>query len=313
VSVFATPRYVLYALAACTLLSFSHARAQVGDGPRAYFPPPIDTNLLSVYGMRVEGNSTLASGVVVKAFDLKVDLAVLQYTRTKELFGRYVSLSAILPYGTIDPRLQVGSSSPDRKQTGWSDASLLMTVGLINLPPFNREEWVKFKPGFSAGGLIQLNLPTGKYDPDRLVNIGANRYSLRLGFVGSFVLGESLLDSRLTTFDVIPSVIFYGDNDEAFGGGTIEQSALFSLEGHVTHNFNKALWGSFDLLALSGGKTTTDDVSNDNKQESLALGATIGLNLSKQFAMKASYGKVVHRNDDGLDGDQFRLNLSYLF
>jgi hypothetical protein len=41
------------------------------------------------------------------------------------------------------------------------------------------------------------------------------------------------------------------------------------------------------------------------------MGATIGVQFSKQFGLKLSYGKTIDRNDDGLDGDFARLMLVY--
>tara|TARA_B100001741_G_C16524447_1_gene586376 strand:+ start:1360 stop:1647 length:288 start_codon:yes stop_codon:yes gene_type:complete len=38
------------------------SQADIGDGPRAYLPPPIDTDVFSLYGMKVSGNSMIGSG-----------------------------------------------------------------------------------------------------------------------------------------------------------------------------------------------------------------------------------------------------------
>jgi hypothetical protein len=108
-------------------------------------------------------------------------------------------------------------------------------------------------------------------------------------------------------------VTFFSANDDLLGADRKSQAALFRLEGHVTHNLNKAVWIGVDALYTSGGSTTTDGRDDDNSQSSLEMGATVGVNLSKNAALKATYGEVVSRNDSGLDGRGFRLVATVLF
>ncbi len=60
-----------------------------------------------------------------------------------------------------------------------------------------------------------------------------------------------------------------------------------------------------------GGETKTDGQSNDNKQRSFNMGATLNVQFSKSLGLKLSYGETVDRNDDGLDGEFVRLTLTY--
>ncbi len=88
---------------------------------------------------------------------------------------------------------------------------------------------------------------------------------------------------------------------------------MFKIEGHVTRNLNRALWIGVDTVFTAGGSATTDGIKDNNSQSSLELGATAGLNLSKSFLLKATYGGVVARNENGLDGSGFRLVATALF
>ncbi len=65
-------------LSILTLLS-QYSYADLGDGPRAYLPPPIDTNVFILNAIQVSGNSMLDSGVVLPDLDLDIDLLVAQY------------------------------------------------------------------------------------------------------------------------------------------------------------------------------------------------------------------------------------------
>lgn len=288
--------------------------ADIGDGPRAYFPPPVNTNVFTVFGMQVEGNSMLNSGIVNPDLDLDVDLLIAQYTRTMSINDRYVSFTVVQPTGDLTSTITLPNAPNFKNQTnsdGLGDTQILVSMGLYNLPPLTKATYKSYKPTFAIGGLARMTLPTGEYDENKSANLGANRYSLQLGSPITFGFGESFLDPHLTTFDLLPSVTFFGDNEEPFGADTISQSPLYKFEAHLTHNFNPGLWASLDGIYAYGGETKTDGEYEDNKQRSLNMGATLGIQFSKSLGLKLSYGKTIDRNDDGLDGNFTRLMLVY--
>jgi hypothetical protein len=309
-----TPKTILsLAFFGCLLLASPEAKAQVGDGARAYLPPPVNSNVLTFYQVQLNGNTPAANDIVVPRLSATTDISILQYTRSFDLWGKYVSTAAVLPYstfsGTVDTRLGPRPVS----QSGWGDASLIATIGLKNLSPWNKEEWYKVDPGFFAGGVLQWTLPTGEYDPTRVVNIGSNRHSLRAGGVFYYFFGKTFHDPNLATLEFIPSVTFFSDNSEIFGGGSKSQAPLLKLEGHVTKNFNKNFWASFDFLGMHGGETQTRGVDNDNGQNALGVGITLAGVYKGALTAKLTYGKIVARSDGGLDGDSLRFNLNFVF
>lgn len=296
------------------LLISCNAFSDIGDGPRAYLPPPVDTNIMTLYGMKVSGNSVLDSGLIQPNLNLDMDLMVGQFTHTMEILEHYTSFSVIQPFGKLTsnvklthlPQIEMDSTSK-----GLGDTQLLFSLGLYQLPPLTRDTYKFYKPEFAVGGYTRLTLPTGKYNQGQSANLGSNRYTLQFGAPITFGFGESFLDPRLTTIDLLPSVSFFSENTEPYKATSTKQDMLFKLEGHVTHNFNSALWGSIDGIFMYGGETTKDGEKQNNKQKSSNLGLTIGLQFSKQLALKFSYGKTISRNDSGLDGDFSRLALTY--
>jgi hypothetical protein len=306
------------ALALASALVAATPALAIGDGARAYQLVPAGSNIASGYGIFLDGNSSLDPSTAASNASIAIDVAALQFTRQISVGGNASGLFAILPVGRVDgeaivkrplrpPVTLSGDSS------GLGDIQLGAVIGLVGSPSLPIPQYVAFQPGFALGALARVTLPTGAYSADKAINLGANRWVVQVGAPMGYYLGTSMLDPALMTFELLPSVSFHGVNGDPFGADRQTQAPMFRLEAHVTRNLNRALWIGVDAIASSGGKTTTDGISDDNGKSSLELGGTVGLNLSKSFALKATYGGVVARNSNGLDGSGFRLVGTLIF
>jgi hypothetical protein len=293
---------------ACT----SDVQAQ-GDGPRAYFPTPTGTNTFAAYGLSISGNTVLGSGLVDRSASVDTDILALQYTRTIDVAGRSSGVFVIAPVGSVSGTVAGRFGKLDGESEGLGDLILGGVFTLTGVPSLSKENYASFDPGLAVGVLTKLTIPSGDYSQTRALNLGANRWSLQLGIPVNYYFGSSFLDPNLTVVEVLPSITVFSDNSSAFGGGSLSQDPLFKIESHVSRNLNQAIFVSLDGLWTYGGNTKTNGASNDNKQNSLSMGASLGLNLSKTTSIKFSYGKVVSKNDSGADGDMFRLSFSKLF
>src|SRR4051812_45666098 len=90
------------------------------------------------------------------------------------------------------------------------------TIGLVNAPALTPQGYVQYQPGFSASAVGRVFAPTGAYDSSRILNLGGNRWTFEAMLPMSFIMGSSLVDPTLTTFEVIPSVQIFGDNNKPF-------------------------------------------------------------------------------------------------
>ena len=70
----------------CGLLLAAAAGAQ-GYGPRALQLVPENSNVVTVYGVALNGNQSIEPGSVVKGSDIDVTLGIAQYTRAFRLPG----------------------------------------------------------------------------------------------------------------------------------------------------------------------------------------------------------------------------------
>lgn len=306
------------ALLAIAAASAAVPALAIGDGARAYLLVPEKTSILAANGLFLNGNSSLDPATAVRRADIAIDVVAMQFTQSIKTGNNASGLFVIVPVGRVEGNLTLDRPlrpplELNGKSSGIGDIQFGGVFGLVGSPSLPIPAYVRNKPGFALGALVKVSAPTGDCDESRAINLGANRWNVQVGAPMGFVVGNSMLDPELATFELLPSVTFFTANGAPFGSDSTQQSALFKLEGHVTRNVNKALWVGFDVLYTAGGSTTTDGIDNDNSQSSLELGGTVGMNLSKSFALKATYGAVVARNANGLDGSGFRLVATGLF
>jgi len=296
-------RLMLAAMVSVLMSAGAHAQ----DGARAFHLLPENTNVISLTATHVhterDGN------------DFGATVVTPSYQRSIDVFGNAGTLLIGLPVGSLSASLAtpLGSVELDT-DPAQGDLFLGAMLGLIGSPTLSPMDYAQYKPGFRASVAARLFLPTGDYDSSRFLNLGGNRWSLQASLPISYVLGDTMIDENLTTFEIMPVVQIFGDNDDPFGpAGVVSQDPLFALEGHVTRNFGRTLWASLDGTYKRGGETSADGVANGDAQESLSLGATLGLSLSPSLALRFSYDEVVHSNVANSATRSFRATSAFRF
>ncbi len=284
-----------------------HAHAQ-GEGARAYELSPVGSQTLDVYGMFGRGDFDFDPGApVAGGAELTVNGGILEYARVFALAGKAGTFLASLPFGEARGSISAGTAMRTDSSSGIGDLQLTGAFGIAGSPALSEKEYEAYRPGMAVSLLTRLYLPTGAYERTSPVNLGRNRWAVQLGVPVAYYLGDSFLVPSLTSFELIPSLIGYFDNDEPASGRRSHQAPLIQLEGHLTRNLNHIVWVSLDALLAEGGETTTDGVSDRNRQRSVALGATGSVAVSEVVAATLSYTQEVSRNKSGVSGHVIRL------
>ena len=301
-------------VAAVLLLVIPAASALAqGDGPRVYQIIPAGTHVATIYGLFTRGNQSVDPASIIEAGDVAVDVAIVQYVHPTTLGNHVGGAFVVLPLGEVTGTIRIPGSTFTGSSSWIGDTLFGWVQNIVGPPPLTGKEFATRKPGFTFGALAKLTTPTGEYSPEKVINLGANRWSYQLGTPITWYLGRSFVDPKLTTFELLPTVTFYTPNGDPKGADTTEQRPIFRLEGHVTRNLTQALWVSFDATSVYGGETATDGVDDDNYQRALMLGGTANLTLSRSVSVKVTYGEVVRRNDGGPDGQMFRVSGTLVF
>ena len=288
------------------------ARAQ-DDGARLYMMVPDGLRIASVRGHLLRSNLAVDPGLVSEDRDLDTKLVVFQYVEAIRVAGGQSFYFLVLPASRIEA--EVGPPAGDRSEavSGLGDAQLGFVLGVHGTPALSPEDYAAHRPGLAVNLMGKIFFPTGRYSEARNINVGANRFALRLGVPVVYAIGERMADPRLTTIELMPTVTFFGENDDPTGAAErTKQEPLFILEGHLTHGFSKDFWASLDLLWRRGGEVETDGVEGENSQRALSLGATGTFALGPRASLRLSGGGVVSRNEHGPNGWMLRAILGFV-
>jgi len=279
----ATPRACV--LLGCLLMAFA-ARSQELE-PRAYAPSPVGTNIaLVAYGYQ-SGDVLFDPALPfsdVKAF---VNSAVPGYARTFDLGGRLASVGAAIPYVWASVGGDVFEQRQEITRSGIGDTRLRLVVNLFGAPALPPSEWRTRKPKTTLGFSLVVQAPTGQYSPDKLINIGGNRWAFKPEFGLSYPW-------RRWTFEGAAGVWLFTNNTAAYPG-TVERSQdpLYSFQGHIGYTVRPGLWVAADATYYAGGKTYANGVAGDTRQANSRAGVTASVPLGRRHAIKASFSSGV--------------------
>jgi len=273
--------------------------------PRAYWPAPTGTNVLSLAYQLSTGDIITDPSLPVVGVDSTLNYAQATYQRSFSLAGRTSTLQLNLPYtwGTTEGVLEGQYRRRDLRDM--ADMRARLTVNLKGAPAMTPEQFraLLSNPELLIGASLLVQAPTGGYDADRLINAGTNRWSAKpaVGMIWPAAPGW-LLEAELGAW-------LFGDNDE-FVGQVREQEPIVSSEFHLIKLIRPDLWISLDLNYYVGGKTRVDGVERADLQRNSRLGATLVYPFLRQHALRASASTGIV-TETGTDFEMFSLAYFY--
>ena len=252
--------------------------------PGAYSRAPIGTNLVLItYGYQT-GDILTDASLPLRDVNVEMNSAVLAYSRTFSLFGRQANIGGAVPYvfGTVQGT--VFEESLKVRRSGLADARIRFSANLIGSPALRPREFAAAKRKTVVGVGVTVVVPTGQYDPARLVNPGTNRWAFKPE------IGISKPAGRWT-FEAAAGAWLFTDNKNFFGGRRRAQDPLLSLQGHVIYTFRPRMWISAGGTYYNGGRTIVDDVANFDRMSNSRYGATFSYPLNNRHSLKFALSK----------------------
>lgn len=277
------------------------------DNARDWQNLPTDLNLLFGYYSKVDSNTPIDTSLPIDGLSLNADLYIMRYARSFGIDGRSSAIQLIQPYADVEASLDNARVlTGTRHNSGMADTQVVFVHNLFGGPALSKEEFAGWTPETFLTGALWVTAPTGDYDKDKLINLGANRWVFKPELAFGTPIGPTWLELN-------GWVSLYGDNDDYQGDGTLEQRPLYALEGHYSYTFNPALWVSLDGTWSKGGETEINSVNQDNEQENTLLGASLGFMLSPQFGGLVAYTDTVSEQSGSPDVNTWTFRLQYLW
>ena len=254
--------------------------------PRAYTVSPLGLNFAFLGYSRTTGDLVFDPAVPITNADAKINGAVVGYYRALGFFGRNANVRIIVPYAWGHVTGEVFEQATEIYRSGLADIRAQFAVNLYGASAMSRREWAAFRRGTNLWASLTMSAPTGQNSPNKLINIGSNRWAFKPEVAATQVLGR-------WTGELYLGALFFTDNP-TFYPGTVNraQAPMGVYQGHVIYNFRRNLWLSLDGTYYHGGHTTLDDVSKDDNQSASRLGATASWTVTPSHSVKIQYTRV---------------------
>jgi hypothetical protein len=265
---------------AALLLLFELSAVQAQDlEPRAYSNIPVGLNfVLAGYGYTA-GGVLFDPAVPLENANIKIHGSVFAYARSIKIGGMSGKIDMILPYAWLSGTADFQGQPVSRVVSGFGDPRIRMTLNFIGSPALPLSGFKDYKQELIVGASLQIFMPFGQYDPDRLVNIGTNRFTFKPELGISRTVGHLYLEAS-------GGAAFYTINHEFYQGKTRSQHPIGSVQGHVIYTFKRGIWTSLDGTYYWGGSTTVDGVEGNDLQKNTRLGFTFALPLNIHNSLK---------------------------
>lgn len=280
--------------------------------PRFYWHSLTGGKAVPVIGMFVNGNANPLdpSRHVTANAKIEATIVLTGFAQTFKISERAATLAILVPVGNISSEVFLGNQPIIDNANGFGDPMLEFDINIIGPKAIkNIPDLIRYEPGFSLDLLVDLAIPIGKYDNTQSLNLGQNRWYGRLASPIVWQIGP-WIPSRRTTLEFTPSLWMFSDNTD-FVGSTLSTDPMFALESHLTRDFHKDLWGSLDMILMTGGKASIDGVSG----ESLNMtggGFTLGYHINDNLQFTLGYMTSLNDNDPtDLRMDSFKISLVF--
>ncbi len=248
-------------------------------------------NQLELVYAYAHANASIDTSLIVPGAEANINQGTAGYTRYFSFVRRLAWVEAGVPLAGLDG--SVTGTNLHVSSTGDGDSSYQLAMLLKGGPALSVAQFANYKTTTSVGMSLTITAPTGLYHPDRLLNLGSNRWSFKPEIAVSYPFGRK----QKWELDGYVNAFFYTDNASYHGLETLRQQVLPGLEGHISYSFTSRLWASLDTRYSFGGDTYVNGENQNNAQQNFILGSELNVSLSPQNSLVLEFVKaMVHQN-----------------
>jgi hypothetical protein len=267
-----------------TLLSFAigvcAAPAAANDvQPLLYQNVPVGTSFWSLGFSNSRGEVTVDNSIPVRDAEGDINTYTVSYARALDLGGRSALLTVVLPYVDLAfEGLFLGQpASTDR--VGRGDPRVRLAVNLYGAPALDLDEYRAWQQRTILGASVEVSMPLGRYQEERIINIGSNRWSMTAQLGGSHRIGPFTVEGAV-------GGVWFTDNTDVLGSGRLSQDPMGVVRASARWHFGRGAWLGAAVLYTNGGRTTIDGLERDDELDNWRSGVAVSVPLSARHRIQ---------------------------
>ncbi len=212
---------LLRVLAATIVMGGQNTHAQELE-PRAYANLPVGLNFLQIGYAYTWGEVLFDPVIPLENVEAKIHRAFLAYVHALNVAGKSGTFRFVLPYAWLSASGDLEGGTRRRNVSGFADPTLGFSINLIGAPALSAKEFANYRQNLNVGVSFFFRPPLGRYDSDRLANIGTNRWAFRTETGLSKVLGRWIVESIL-------GATFFTENNNFLIDRIRDQAPIYSF------------------------------------------------------------------------------------
>jgi len=294
-------------VAALLLLCWANISFSQDTEPRRWAQIPTGVNFAGAAYGYIDGDIFFDPLLLIEDATFEMHQTGLFYMRTLGVMGKSARLDFTLPY--IAGRWEgiVDGEFVKFRRRGAGDARMRFSMLLYGGPAETPQEFAKSeKSNTVVGAAVSLTMPTGKYNGDRLINMGANRWVVRPQLGVTHSRGK-------WTGELTGSVFLYEDNEKFWQDTKLETDPLFALQAHLIYTLRPGLWTSVSTAYGWGGEATVNGDAKNNPSGNWLTALSFGFPITHKQGVKIAWIRGRTQKSTGADIDSVALAYSVMF
>ncbi len=271
--------------------------------PRNLTNLPVGTNFaVLAYGYS-RGNVLLDPAVPVEDLTANIHAFVGAYVRAISFFGLSSKVDVVVPFAFADWSGVLGGVDSSRSATGFGDPAVRLSVNFVGAPALRLAEFASYRPKTIVGASIRTRIPIGQYDPARLLNLGAHRWTFKIQTGISHTVSSWIFEGHVAAW-------LFSRNGDFFGGQTLDQRPLFAGKVHIIKALRNGMWLAVSGGYAAGGRPTVDGDLRDFALATFRFSGTLVFPFARTHAVKLVLASS-KRIEEGPDYDNVVLAYQY--
>ena len=273
--------------------------------PNAYAIAPVGMNVVTVGSSFNKGDLAFDPSAPIEDARATILASTLGYGRALSIAGRSAQVLVVVPYLLGDAQGLLMGQFQKVSRSGLGDSVVRLGVNLYGAPAMKLKQFAAHKTTTNVGVSLMVQAPLGQYYPNKLINLGNNRWAFKPEVGLTRVRGK-------WTYEVYGGAWFFTDNSDFYGGQRREQAPIVSGQFHLLYAFRRGLWLGGDANFWTGGRVTVNGVPNLELQKNSRAGVTFAVPVNRRQSLRFAYSRGAYTTM-GAAFNSFGVSYAYVW